>query len=211
MDRTVLLLLLALPLAGCASSGPGGPGPAPDTDLPDSFEDGLTGWTIGHDVPRDPDSGETGYWQVNISDERAHTGDRSVRMSVTGRYDDGTVWIVRPVDVEAGRRYVAEFEVQAWSGGRGTQSDLVALLARDPPREETDFPEHETNSTGRDWDHGGMREPLNRRRGWVRYSFTWETPTLPADRLHLAVGVTVTWETRIVHHLDDVDLRMTPV
>ncbi len=58
------------------------------------FENGLADWTPGFDLPDDPNNpGNIVAWEVVPSDEQVFAGDRSLKLFIDGRQDDGTVWL----------------------------------------------------------------------------------------------------------------------
>ncbi|MFC4359099.1 hypothetical protein ACFO0N_14210 [Halobium salinum] len=209
-------------LAGClAFVDRPGSDPEPVT-LREGFEDGdgLGEWTAHGHVGSD--AGGPFRFDLGGSTDRAVEGSRSLRVFTGGEHDDGTAWVSHPVRVVAGHAYDATFSVRAWSEGESfnTVRHVVAVLSPTAPTVEGDFPEPDWNSSDRaDAPVGGLREPMDgsgegddpEGPGWRTYRFTWRTPELTADTLHLAVGVSVVWETDRVDYLDDVRLDLTPV
>lgn len=205
----VLTVVGAILLAGCTQ-------PAPGSGLMEDFEAGLAAWSTGADVPDDPnDPGSKVDWSITVGSARARSGVQSVNLTIDGRQDDGTIWIVRSLPVEPGTRYRADVTAHAWSEAESfnTIAHLVMLLSAEPPVDEASFPstgEHEP----RDEDAApgrGLREPLDQAAGWKEYAFEWTTPPLEAETLHLAVGITVVWEIRMSRFVDDVEVRLEPV
>lgn len=181
--------------AGCST----GDGPL----LADGFEDGLDPWTAQASIG--PDASDEFAWAIERTDERAHEGSWSVRVDTEGAHDDGTAWLVRPLDVpaDATRLSVA---VVAWSPSESFNvlRHLVVALRPDPPETEADFPDPGANSGAVDGaPYGGLREPLHLDAGWREYATVWAPDSLP-DRVSLAVGVSVVWEADATHYLDEV-------
>ncbi|MFB6169014.1 MAG: twin-arginine translocation signal domain-containing protein [Haloferacaceae archaeon] len=187
----------AVGTAGCST----GDGPL----LADGFEDGIDPWTTAASVGAD--AGDGFRWAVARTDERAHEGSWSVRVETgaRGRTDDGTAWLVRPLDVpaDATRLSVA---VMAWSPDESFDvlRHLVVALRPDPPESEAGFPDPGVNSDQIDGaPYGGLREPLGLDPGWREYATSWAPDSLP-DRAYLAVGVSVVRAADATHYLDEV-------
>jgi hypothetical protein len=194
-------------LAGCTA-------PTGEAAFREGFESGLGAWTGDAAIGPEVDLAEF-EWRVDVSDERAARGDRSLRVFNEGDYDDGTTWAVREVDVgvEAGRAYTIEVTAGFWSESESfnTLRDAVMRLGPDPPEAEEDFPNPGVNTTALgETPYGGLREPLWLAAGWREYAFEWTTPTLSTATLSLAVGTSVVWEGDATHFVDEVTVDATP-
>ncbi len=205
---TAVLVVAALS-AGCA----GDTGAQP-VQILDRFEEDLSAWEKDSQVPDDPNRpGEKVAWSIELSDEQATSGERSVRLAIDGSQDDGTIWIVRPVEVSPQATYDATVQAQAWSQSESFNhiTDLVLYLGSDPPTEEDSFPRSENGSAGtsQDGQVAGIREPLHQTEGWQSYGFEWTTPE-GADQLYVAVGISVVWETEVHHFVDDLSVDLQP-
>jgi hypothetical protein len=170
------------------------------------FEGGLGEWESAAAIGPEVDIEEF-EWEVGVSSEAAFAGDQSVRIWNEGRYDDGTTWIVHPVSVESGQAYDATVSAQFWSQSESFNRIRTAVmrLGPEPPDSEQDFPgpgENTTDSGERAY--GGLREALWRTEGWQEYSFEWKTPELATERLYLAAGTTVIWESEATHYVDEI-------
>jgi hypothetical protein len=216
-------------LAGCARRSPD-PGtdtptrdtgtdtatPTPGTARPpfrEGFEDGFGAWTAGAAIGPEVALAEFD-WSVGVSDAQAAAGRRSLRVTNEGDHDDGTTWATRAVAVEPGRAYTATVAAQFWSPSESFNSirDAVVRLAPEPPESEADFPPPGTSTTGAGQrPAGGLREPLWQAAGWRAYRFEWETPVLDTDRLWVAVGTSVVWETEATHYVDSVSVALDPL
>lgn len=196
-------------LAGCLARGLPGTGDG-TVRFREGFEGGLDGWDCGAHVG--PEAGSFD-WRIEVTDERAASGDRSLAVFTEGSHDDGVAWVVRELPVERGVAYDAAVSVRAWSASESfnTVRHLVAFLGPTPPRTEADFPAPGENSTGQsNIPRGGLREPLDLEAGWREYTFEWTTPALDADALFVAVGVAVVWETDRTDFVDEVRVRLVP-
>ncbi|MFP4628225.1 MAG: twin-arginine translocation signal domain-containing protein [Halobacteriales archaeon] len=175
--------------------------------LEDDFEDGIDAWETAAHVG--PDADGPFEWDVDVSQTQSRSGEQSVAMFTEGTYDDGTAWIVRPIEIESGRRYHAEAAVYAYSDEESFNElrKLVAYLGPERPESESDFPKSGANDI-EDRVGAGLREPLNRVAGWDEYTFEWGSPELETEQLYFAVGVTVVWETDLTYFIDDVDVEL---
>jgi hypothetical protein len=204
-------------LAGCTSGGPGGEGTTaePTTDRPTterttadpttappettagpgaalangSFEDGLTGWSVGRDLPADPNR-TTGVVDANasVSGQFASDGAQSLELFVDGRQDDGTLWVQQPVELSG-----ADLSVDYYTAAGGANTITKAAVYAGPEPAgglgESDF---------------DVSEPLEREDGggWQTFEYDVEHdgPGL------VAVGITVVWESEVTRLLDAVRL-----
>jgi hypothetical protein len=195
-------------VAGCRAGRTGTDRPA----FREGFEDGLGDWTADAAIGPEVDSAEF-EWTVDVSDEEAAAGERSLRIRNEGDHDDGTTWATHPVSVDPGRAYTATVRARFWSESESfnTIRDAVARLGPDPPAREEDFPTPGTNTTALgETPSGGLREPLWLAAGWREYAFEWTTPVLSTDTLHVAVGTSVIWEAAATHYVDEVSVDLVP-
>ena len=208
--RNLLGVGAAISLPGVGCLGAQRPGLV---TVDEPFEQGLDDWDRDADVPEHPETGMPVEWSIELSTERARSGERSARFVLDGSQDDGTIWLVRPVTVKAGTAYSGDLTVRAWSASESfnTLANLVCLTTTARPTVEDDFPPSGDVWTGEGRSTAGLRQPLNRREGWDEYSVSWSTPPLDTDRLWLAVGISVVWETTIRYFVDDVALRLRPI
>lgn len=207
-------LWAALILASALAAGCAGDQGAQPVQVLERFEEDLTPWEKDADVPDDPNRpGEKVEWSIELSDEEATSGERSARLAIDGSQDDGTIWIVRGIQVSPAASYEATVQVQAWSQSESFNhiTDLVLYLGAQAPTAEDDFPRSENGSAGTtpDGQAAGIREPLHQTEGWQAYGFDWITPG-DAERLYVAVGISVVWETQVHHFVDDLSVDLQP-
>lgn len=174
------------------------------------FDDGfeaadLAPWTTHGHV------GEDAFgpfeWRIDRTSDRAFAGAASARLFTSGDHDDGTAWLAAPVAVDPGHAYDFDVHFRAYSESESfnTVRHVVAALGPDAPETEADFPAPGETSTGESGlPAGGVREPLDLSAGWREYGFRWASPVLSTERLWLAVGVSVVWETDRTDYLDAV-------
>lgn len=178
--------------------------------LRDEFSDGLDEWDSEAHIGPNADL-EAFEWSVELTDEMASAGDQSISIFTEGKYDDGTAWIARPIEIEADRRYDAEVSFQAWSPSESfnTRRRVVPYLGQGRPTAEDDFPQTGWNSTDKGTTlYGGLREALDQTDGWHEYTFEWQSSTVYTDTLWFADGVTVVWESDLRYAIDDIDVHI---
>lgn len=189
--------------AGClgqpeedSPAGPGSPDPGndpttspPTSSIPDgvvlngSFEDGLTNWRVGKDLPDqlDPEDAE-----ARTTTDRAVDGTKALRLTLDGSHDDGTVWVQQEVDLSD----VSTLAVDAYAPEPSFNEVTQMATYTGPVRslQETDF-----DRSQQVYDHTGWK--------------TYEYPINHDGRGLVAVGINIVWETTAVRFLDQVRLR----
>jgi len=178
----------------------------------EGFESGLGDWAADAAIGPEVDV-EAFEWTVDVSGEQAAEGERSLRISNEGTYDDGTTWAVHPVSVEPGRAYTVDVDARFWSESESfnTLRDAVMRLGPERPTAEEEFPQPGVNTSALgETPYGGLREPLWLAEGWREYAFEWTTPELSTDTLYVAVGTSVIWEGDATHFVDDVSVELRP-
>jgi hypothetical protein len=192
MARSVLLpaAISCLLLAACGGGGGGG-GRPPEPDFREGFESGLAGWTKGADVPQDPNRpGETVAWSIEVSAEEAFEGSSSARYDLDGTQDDGTIWLVRSFDADPGLHDV-RLALRLWSESESfnTLARVAAYAGPVAPAVEADFDTSET---------------ANQVAGWREYAYDFVAEAGGDGRIHVALGISATWETLLTYYVDDV-------
>lgn len=207
-----VLLLAASALAGCAGpSEPSGP-----VTVSDDFEKGIRNWQKGADVPQDPNAegNTTVSWAIEPTSGRAVSGEFSVNFSIDGSQDDGTIWLVRPLKVQAGQAYQANVSALAYSASESfnTLAHFVMYLGTERPIVEEDFPAPGENTTDTpNASRGGLRETLNQQEGWRSYGFGWNVPEDNNGTLWAAFGISAVWETQMDYQVDDLRIELEPL
>ena len=195
-------------VAGVAGCG----GSEGQTDFYEGFEDGADDWeTAAHIGPEvDVDEFE---WTIEPDTAEAASGQNSLRVTNEGDYDDGTCWAVHPVDISGDGPFEISVSAQFWSESESFNilRNAVMRLGPERPSTEADFPDPGQNTSALgETPYGGLREPLHLAEGWREYAFTWTTPELSTDRLYVALGTSVVWETEATHYIDDVRVEIEP-
>lgn len=169
------------------------------TTLPDpgerltnpSFESDLEGWTVGTDLPDDPnkeDGGKVDH-DVEATGHSASEGDQSLAVTIDGSQDDGTVWVQQEVDLTDVSTLSVDYLTSAGGANVITKAAVYAGPVPEDSLTETDFHREKAlqRSDGGDWQ-----------------TFEWD---VDHDGTGLvAVGITVVWETEVTNFLDDVQL-----
>jgi hypothetical protein len=153
-----------------------------------SFEDGLTGWTIGRDLPEDPnDPGNPVPSTVEATTAQASVGARSVRMELDGSADDGTIWVAQGADFGS----VDRVRVDCYSA-EATFNLLAELAVYIGPMPEGGLSESDFDTNEQTGDHSGWK--------------TYEYPVEFTGTGVVAVGMNVVWETTVERFFDEVRL-----
>jgi len=181
-----------------ATPTPGDEGTQTATPTPDapatlrngSFEDDWAAWTVGRDLPTDPNRpGDRAVGSdVGVTTRRSSDGETSCRLFIDGSQDDGTVWVQQPVDLSE-YDYLAVDYVASNSFNEIGKPAVYAGPEPDDSLTETDF--DTSNSLE------GHSRP-----GWK--TFTYEVdhdgPGI------VAVGFSIVWETGYRTFMDNVRL-----
>jgi hypothetical protein len=177
--------------------GNGNPPPPPPIGcenplFADGFEGGLGAWQGDFDLPQDPnDPGDVVDWSITQSGEQAFEGSFSARYFLDGRQDDGTIWLVRALDVAPNADVLVHLQFQLWSESESfnTLAAVVAYAGVDPPQQEADF---------------DLTRRANDVTGWAPYEYAFPVRTDATGRIHVALGISAVWEAEMVYFLDDV-------
>ena len=155
-----------------------------------SFEDGLTGWTVGRDLPTDPNAAgdQPVASDVSVSTDHAVDGAHSCALFLDGRQDDGTLWVQQRAALDDADRLAVDYYSEQESFNIITKA--AAYAGPDPGRvlTESDF-----DTSAAIEDHAG----------WKTYECD-----ISHDGIGLvAVGISVVWETELTRFLDNVRLQ----
>jgi hypothetical protein len=175
---------------------------APSADEPVAFHEGfegtLDGWQRGADVPEDPNQpGQPVDWRIELSSDQVAEGTASARFTLDGSQDDGTIWLMRPLDVPPEEPLRVELSFELWSASESfnTLANIAAYAGSEPPGEENDFNLHQT---------------ANQVEGWKTYEYAFDVHSNAEGQLWVALGVSVVWETEITYYVDNVHVRAAP-
>lgn len=186
MDRRAFLGVAgttAVPFAGCLTDG----GRDEASLVNAGFEAGLDGWTVGRDLPTDPNTGDPVASAAEVTDDRASDGAHALSLALDGSQDDGTIWVQQPVDLGAAESLAVDVYSQSESF-----NTLTKVAAYAGPRPENPLTEERFDTSRPVEDHAGWRT--------YEYAVDHDGPGL------VAVGITVVWETNVTRFLDAVRL-----
>jgi len=129
MSRATRRIVYFFLFAGVISLSPGS---ASADSVFESYETGFGAWTPNADTPLS--------WSVTRSQDQAQDGVWSLDFTADGTADDGTVWVVRPVQLSAGTWDVT-LDFQMWSPSEGLFGtwEVVAFIGLPNPTVEEDF------------------------------------------------------------------------
>jgi hypothetical protein len=154
-----------------------------------SFEDNLSGWTIGKDLPKVPGGSDKVSNEVSITEEKSSDGDKSVSFYIEGIADDGTIWVEQIVNLTQ----YDEFKIDVYSEQKSFNIlSEVAFFAGQKSEEglsEVDF--------NRDND-------VEDHEGWKTYKY--DISELEGEKT-VAIGMNVVWETGIKRFFDNARLE----
>jgi hypothetical protein len=183
MALVLATVLMAIAFGGCVSSS--------EIILKDGFEQGMGDWELGMDLPIDPETDMPVQASAAISNERARSGDASVNLTIDGRQDDGTVWIMRSITVpsDGAINLKISFFVYSESESFNTIAHVVAYIGDDQPVNESSF------------EKLGPANPIE---GWNE--FVLEKKLDSNGEIWIAVGISVAWETWMTYFIDDLNV-----
>jgi len=172
-------------------------GPQPEqTTFFDDFENHFGNWTIGSQVPEDPNNpGHSVEWLVERSSNQSFSGKNSVLFWIDGRQDDGTIWITRKLTLEPNSEKSVNISFQLWSGEESfnTLAAVVGYIDENKPQAETDFQ---------------VLGAANQVSGWKAYSLSNEIVTNNTGEVYVALGISVRWETELIYFADSVEIKI---
>jgi hypothetical protein len=154
----------------------------------EGFEEGLSGWTAGADVPQDPNNpGNPVAHSITLSNQRSHEGSSSAKFTIDGLQDDGTIWLARTIHVPADATKV-DLELQLYSDAESFNT-IAVVVGYVGPRQ----PAHEEDLQ--------VLGPANQAAGWRPYSLSVDAE--PGEAW-VALGISVRWETEVAYWVDSV-------
>lgn len=167
------------------------PGDARAEDRPNngSFEAGFRGWTVGRDLPKDPnDPDDVVDSRAAVSTENASHGEQSAEFFIDGVADEGTIWVQQPVDFADVERVAVDVH------SRGASANVItrAAVYWGPVPETRGLAEPDFDTS----------RPVEDHSGWD----TYEYPISYDGRGLVAAGISVVWEGRATRYLDNVRL-----
>jgi hypothetical protein len=134
--------------------------------------------------------GEFVEWSIEASTDQASEGSMSARYDLDGTQDDGTIWLVRALDVGPGTHLVTlSFDLWSESESFNQIAKVAAYVGADPPSVEADF---------------DTTQAANLAAGWVRYEYEALVTAGPDGLVRVAMGISAVFETVMTYYVDDV-------
>ncbi len=162
----------------------------------DDFENDFGNWTIGSQVPEDPNNpGHNVEWLIGRSTNQSYSGEYSVLFWIDGRQDDGTIWITRKLPIEPNSEKSVNISFQLWSGEESFNilAVVVGYIGENKPQGEADFQ---------------VLGATNQVPGWKAYSFSSEIVTANTGEVYVALGISVRWETELIYFVDNAEITI---
>ncbi|WP_241432476.1 hypothetical protein [Natrinema gari] len=170
------------------SSDPNTPqNPSEDALQNTSFEEDLTEWTVGKDLPTVPgESSDLVEHSASVASQRASDGDKSLGLYIKGVADDGTIWVEQTMDGTVVEQVTVDVYSEMNSANRMSEVAFFAGAKPDDGLSEADF-----NRDNDIEDHSG----------WKTYSYSVSELS---GEITLAIGMNVVWENDIKRFFDNV-------
>jgi hypothetical protein len=156
------------------------------------FEKNLQGWTRDHfiDCEHEP-TPCTFEWKINRSTQQAKSGTHSLKATLNGLNDDGTIWMERQFNFGANTEATVTVTFWLWSESEADINTwpVVAFIGKRNPETE---------------DHMTIVGQTDRKAGWARYEFTRTVSTGATGNVWVAFGFGATWESERTYFMDSV-------
>ena len=146
---------------------------------------------------------------IEIVEDKDHVyhGNKSVRLNIDGRHDDGSVWLLAsiPVTLLGSPETIHSLEISGWVWS-SVQSNfnvwpiIAAIEENKPFSNETKQEE--------DFEKIGYTEE---KAGWTEYTLKRRRFKLPDNEkslIHFAFGISVTWETQRTYWIDYLSIKV---
>ena len=160
------------------------------------FEDGLSDWTTDSDVPEDPNRpGQLINWTIDSANNISYSGNKSLLFYIDGLQDDGTIWIKNKfaTDPNTIRNFTVSFQFWSETESFNELAVVVGYIGNETAEVEEDFQ---------------VIGAANQAEGWKTYSLSSEVHTGSSGDVHVALGISVRWETQMTYFIDNVDIAI---
>jgi len=160
------------------------------------FEDGLSDWTTDSDVPEDPNRpGQLINWTIDSANNISYSGNKSLLFYIDGLQDDGTIWIKNKfaTDPNTIRNVTVSFQFWSETESFNELAVVVGYIGNETAEVEEDFQ---------------VIGAANQAEGWKTYSCSSEVHTDSSGDVHVALGISVRWETHMTYFIDNVDIAI---
>lgn len=201
-NGTFAVMIAIMGSIACSKSAP----PEPDIhQLSDSFEGGISAWTI-NSMDVEVNSSIIDWYVVSSSEKSSH-GSLSAKLYMDNLTDAAKVWLERKLIVDPNRTYSVSINFDLASHDYGAVNNF-SILAKAFPQQPTtrddvvsgvkdgDFPEGTFN--------GGVDDFV-----WLDKSLTKSVKTADEGTIHIILGIWGTWEGARTYYFDDVTLNVT--
>jgi len=193
--RTIVVILAAIIATGVSSAWYLQLSAAPKT-IREDFENGFGEWGTDADVPLDPNNpGHPVEWDITHSTDVANSGQYSIKLSIDGLQDEGTIWIERKIAVQKNSQMQVNvsFDFYSEQESFNTIAAVCAFAGVRNPEAEEDFV---------------VVGSANEIAGWKKYSLTRAIDTGSSEELWVALGISVRWETYMTYYIDNVEIKV---
>ncbi len=164
--------------------------------IAEGFEFGMDGWKEGADVPQDPNHpGRSVAWAIEPSAELPMEGSRSVKFYLDGGQDDGTIWLMRSLDISSDRDLMVTLRFNLWSESESFNARALVAAYAGPRRPEVEA----------DFD---LSQPADLSVGWRRYDYAFRISPGDGGELWVGMGISAVWETEMTYYLDSVEIEI---
>jgi len=161
-----------------------------------SFEEGFGDWVSDADVPLDPNNpGQPVEWHISLVSNVSHSGRNSLRLFIDGSQDDGTIWVEKGTDIP--KNSLIHVMLSFWFYSAQQSDAVIAVVCA---YANVANPEVEADFT--------VLGPANEVAGWKEYAIMANLYTGSSDRLWVAVGISVRWETHMTYYIDDIEIQI---
>ncbi len=164
---------------------------APAVPFNDGFENGLSNWVTGADVPTV--DGQPVEWAITQSANQSYLGSHSALFTIDGLQDDGTIWIQHQLNLQANTQKTLNVTFQLWSSSESfnTIAAVVGYGGTKAPQGEGSFQ---------------VLGAANQVEGWKTYNFTADVIADENGAAYVALGISVRWETNLSYFVDEVNV-----
>jgi hypothetical protein len=143
--------------------------------------------------PNNP--GQPVEWHISLVSNLSHSGQNSLRLFIDGSQDDGTIWVEKGITVQKNSQIHVRVSFWFYSAQQSDAviADVCAYANVANPEVEADFT---------------VLGPANEVAGWKEYALMANLYTGSSDRLWIAVGISVRWETHMTYYIDDIEIQI---
>lgn len=162
----------------------------------ESFEEHMGPWTVRGNIDCfDPVECPRFFWEVTRTTDEAHEGEFSLDMTANGQWDNGSIWIERPIHLEPGEWEIGlSFQLHDIIDSPINPFPVTAYVAFEPPQEQQDF----------EW------IGFTGHKGWKPYNYSRTLIAEEPTTAWVALGYRITWETCRTYLVDSIVLSGIP-